>query len=48
MPENDLPWHRNELFHDDMVNYPLCSYSLLKEAGDDSNNVSEKEEAGWV
>jgi hypothetical protein len=48
----ELPWHRNEIFHDDVANFPLTTYSFIEESmeveTDEDRKIADENEAGRV
>lgn len=48
MTENTRPWHRREIFHDEVASYPLDCFSLIGEAEAETEKTKEAktEEAG--
>jgi hypothetical protein len=44
--ERRLPWNRDEIFHDDLANYPVCDYLFLSSEEAKEENTVEKTETG--
>lgn len=46
MSDRQLPWNRDEIFHDDVANYPMDDYMFLSNEGGEEDSKEEKEETG--